>query len=1107
MRWNLLLVFSFVSLLLLAPYAQPNLVAPPRVGAQEPVIPQHAPGRPSKITDLEQVLAENPDLDPLAGTTTLLDAADLVLFWNGPTPTDSSGGDQVVYHRFYDASGPLLPVTSPLTATVSAGWAITPTADLSGTANPAFVQGSPMDVVTLNLNGDLRSDLVGAGIDKERRVLLFAPQLEGGEQVFTWAQAYTATSRMPLDFQSNYTRQIRLAAGDVDGDRYDEVVLAYQGVDGQLHLEVFDGDGGHQIRRVSTTSLVAPTLDRWGIRNFDVAVGDFNGNGKSEVAVIAADENVEASGYWGIYLQIFELVDGLLQPRLKTYLVGPEEVATLVSNASPGDLSVAAANFDDDVALELVFGYGIRQPSRSKYESFAGLMDVRADLLAVTELDRQQIDQSSADFRTIAVGDMNLDGKDELVFATESLMVYHVDDQGKLAPRGNLGDLETRGSSQRPVVMADLNRDLRAEIIFVNYLYNGDRRQQQTQMRVYGADLDEGGNIRRLVQRTEVTHDLIESPCCTTNYALAAGDFDGDSVRLGPPVYRRESNVGQVLAIINAPPSHFDILPDGTEISVNVCENPNIPAECTTSVYYETSTTTSEIAVDIQRSWTLGKNSSEDVQGPSVIDEVINEIKRINAALVPPSDPSIEDLINYIEQNVINLNGPEIVTRLIDLLNSGNNVLGSHVATSIERSYGTNFEKATTSIESVRLQQSILAGRDDVIIRTESDYDTWEYPIYTDESGTVAGHLLVVWPVCDNNRCSVSAETIVPGKQLASGYIPSHEPLNLLSYPREAPPTFRLYNQIAQFRRVNVGEQVTEFELTLSKIREDRGSNSRSQSIVNGREVQTGGAEGSIEINAGLDFEVFQIGAATSSDYKRPYFVERYSDEYGSERISNHEFRLQQDTVVRIRIGALTGAARQFPYRVEPFVYWSPGFNAFVIDYAAEPIIEPGNGWDVYYNRPDLAFNLPWRYGEQGQSLRQRTRQIRLNPPLPEPGDPVELVATIHNYGLQHQAEPFHVAFYLAPPGTTIPQLIPDPDRLIGRDRIDRLDARSSTTATVNWTTPPGEGEYTVYALIETGAASLAEVHTANNAAYAPLLLGNQSNALRALLYVPIVFR
>jgi hypothetical protein len=1103
-RW--IVIFSLLGLLIPA-FAWSAPVAP---GAPEVepdlLIPAHGPGQPSKVANLEQILAQNPDLDPLAGSTTLLDAADIVLFWNGPTPTDPTRRDNVAYHTFYDASGPLLPVTSPLSGTLGANWAITPTQALSRNVGPDVggFQTSPMDVVTLNLNGDRRSDVVGAWPDPDDRVILFTPQLRGGDQAFSWEQSFTAAAEVPLSRRSD---DLRLAAGDFDGDRTDEVALVYQGDAGRLQIEIFDGDGSHRLRRSAGTSVVAPATGDSALLNFDLAAGDFDGDGSAELALIAVAENVNGSGFWGIYLQLFKLTNGTLQPRAMTFIVGPEVVATLAANARPGQLALVAGNFDADVAAEIAFGYGINQPG--VIESFAGIFDVRADLAAVTERDRQRIDQNSSDLRTIATGDMNLDGIDELVFYTSNAFwLYRIDDQGKLARiLSDVGSINTqRGSSRRPVALADLNRDLRAEIIVANYV--GSSQRQQTQISIYGADLDAGGNISAVNERLTISGAPIDKPCCSTNYALAVGDFDGDSVRLGSPIYRRETDVGQVLAIINAPPSHLDTLPDGTEISVNVCENPNIPDQCATSVYYETTTSTSEIAVDIQRSWTLGRNSSEDVQGPSVIDEVISEIKRINAGLTPPSDPSIEDLIRYIEQNVINLNGPELVTRLIDLLNSGNNVLGSHVATSIERSYGTNFEKATTSIDTVRIRQSILAGRDDVIIRTESDYDTWEYPIYTDESDTLAGHLLVVWPACDNNRCAISAETIVPGRRLASGYIPSHEPLNLLSYPRDAPPNYRLYNRIAQFRRVSVGEQVSEFEVTLSKIREDKGSDSRTQNVVNGREVQQGGAEGSIEVSAGVDFGFFQIGGSASSDYKRPYFVQRYSDEYGSERISNHEFRLQEDTVLRIRIGALTGQAVRFPYRVEPFVYWSSGFNAFVIDYAAEPIVEPGNGWDQYYNRPDPAFNLPWRRGDQGEGLRHYSREIAIFPALPDPGEQASLQARIHNYGLQDQTQPFSVAFYLADNGATTPTQPPGSGHLIGRAQLSGIPARSSAIATVPWTTPGASGVYTVYAVIETGVAQLAQVRVDNDAAYGLIAIGETVfTTPTSRLYLPLVWR
>jgi hypothetical protein len=50
--------------------------------------------------------------------------------------------------------------------------------------------------------------------------------------------------------------------------------------------------------------------------------------------------------------------------------------------------------------------------------------------------------------------------------------------------------------------------------------------------------------------------------------ALAVGDVSGGSLRVGKPAYRRQSEVGGIIAVINRPPTHLDVL-DGVTYDVN----------------------------------------------------------------------------------------------------------------------------------------------------------------------------------------------------------------------------------------------------------------------------------------------------------------------------------------------------------------------------------------------------------------------------------------------------------------------------------------------------------------------------------------------------------
>ncbi|NCC35908.1 MAG: hypothetical protein EOM24_28415, partial [Chloroflexia bacterium] len=136
------------------------------------------------------------------------------------------------------------------------------------------------------------------------------------------------------------------------------------------------------------------------------------------------------------------------------------------------------------------------------------------------------------------------------------------------------------------------------------------------------------------------------------------------------------------------------------------------------------------------------------------------------------------------------------------------------------------------------------------------------------------------------------------------------------------------------------------------------------------------------------------------------------------------------------------------------------------------------------------------------------TREIRVLPALPEPGEQVRVQVPIHNYGLQDQNQSFSVAFYLADSGSTNPQNPPSPDRLIGRTVVDGIPARSSVNAEVDWITPTEQGLYTMYAVIEPTAGQLAQVRADNDAAYGFISVGSSAQGtLAPRAYLPFVRR
>jgi hypothetical protein len=104
------------------------------------------------------------------------------------------------------------------------------------------------------------------------------------------------------------------------------------------------------------------------------------------------------------------------------------------------------------------------------------------------------------------------------------------------------------------VGVGDLDRDLVDEIVF----FESDSD--------YDADLDKLWfiNTTRKLQS-------MGDPFLFGNYYfpfIATGDFTGESLRVGPPDYRRQYSVGGITAIINSPPKHIDVL-NGETIDIN----------------------------------------------------------------------------------------------------------------------------------------------------------------------------------------------------------------------------------------------------------------------------------------------------------------------------------------------------------------------------------------------------------------------------------------------------------------------------------------------------------------------------------------------------------
>jgi hypothetical protein len=153
----------------------------------------------------------------------------------------------------------------------------------------------------------------------------------------------------------------------------------------------------------------------------------------------------------------------------------------------------------------------------------------------------------------------------------------------------------TQNSYVDRLVVGDLDRDLKGELIW--HIGWDDLRV----LGRYDYVIPEGG---------DPYWEYLGAPMSFVWYPnLVTGDFTGDSLRVGPPNYRRQYSVGRVTAIINAPPKHTDVL-NGVEYNINA-DDPATKAQLTLG-----EGTTTHVSLTTKRDWGLSSTFSATLGDP-----------------------------------------------------------------------------------------------------------------------------------------------------------------------------------------------------------------------------------------------------------------------------------------------------------------------------------------------------------------------------------------------------------------------------------------------------------------------------------------------------------
>ncbi len=391
-----------------------------------------------------------------------------------------------------------------------------------------------------------------------------------------------------------YGGKIQVATGDFDADGLDEFVVAWEGPSASLRLHVWDTNG--TIAPVAKGAIAGETLG--GKKFLDVATGDFNGDGKDEIAVAWQQGS---DSYLAVKVYSVDSAGNLVaQAKLA------DTASDGVSPMIPGRIAITTGDFDGNASDEIAVAYNV--PTYVHLRVF----QVSADLKTLTEEGRAAVESGvggTTDFERVGrqlglqAGDFSADGIDELaviygakttyscnvsVFATDVLTPtlraeQVVDSMGCYGP-----DLS--------MAVGDLNRDSIDEIAVAN-VYGASVLSNRVDLNLFQVSPDLGTiSAKGRIQGSE--------PCWgTCHLAIAAGSYDGKNVRIGPPVYSHMDDTLQILAVINAPPKHKDTI-DGVVHDVNVVNRCLLPP-CTYAKYETIEKSSTSMAVTTNRDWSV----------------------------------------------------------------------------------------------------------------------------------------------------------------------------------------------------------------------------------------------------------------------------------------------------------------------------------------------------------------------------------------------------------------------------------------------------------------------------------------------------------------------
>lgn len=322
--------------------------------------------------------------------------------------------------------------------------------------------------------------------------------------------------------------------------------------------------------------------------------------------------------------------------------VNKYDVQVSVGNPLQGSLDSIIVGFSAALQFKKRFDCGIvEEETRNAVFLFGLNVEATSNSLTPGKILWVDTPNVSNPLFAVTVGDITgpisgLERVDEVIsiYSDGSIRIYSVASDISLTEVTSIQGLSLEGSVE--IETGDLNRDLQDEIVLLT-----------------------GGSIPKIkaYQYKDNQIQLIGDhqpnplPTANTQMALALGNFNGESLRVGTPTHRVERDVVDVIAIINRPPTHRDHLdscPNGE------CDVYSRDQDVFAS-FAETNEESSDLQIGIKRSWSTSKEGGvkiADILKSSIVatygerfEKVTEEIQEVK--LTKEVRASLDDMGIY----------------------------------------------------------------------------------------------------------------------------------------------------------------------------------------------------------------------------------------------------------------------------------------------------------------------------------------------------------------------------------------------------------------------------------------------------------------------------